>query len=237
MQPPTPLLHLSRVSKVYRMGEVEVVALREVDLEIAAGEFVVVLGPSGSGKTTLLNLVGGIDTPTLGAVTVAGQRLSGMSEDELTLYRRRYVGFIFQFFNLIPTLTALENVELVEELIGDGRGSQRVLEEVGLAERARHFPSELSGGEQQRVAIARALVKNPQVLLADEPTGNLDTETGRQILDLMRRVNREQGRTILIVTHNSAIAQIADRSLHLRSGEVVESRANPAPLDPAQLEW
>jgi len=231
------LLRLEQVSKTYQMGEVEVVALRRVDLEIAAGEFVVVLGPSGSGKTTLLNLIGGIDTPTAGTTTVAGERLSGMTEDELTVYRRRYVGFIFQFYNLIPTLTALENVELVEELVGRGRGSRRVLEEVGLGERAHHFPSELSGGEQQRVAIARALVKDPQVLLADEPTGNLDMETGRQILALMRRINREQGRTVLVVTHNSAIAQIADRTLHLRSGEVVESRANPSPLDPSLLEW
>ena len=231
------LMRLEGVSKVYQMGEVEVVALRQVDLEIGAGEFVVVLGPSGSGKTTLLNLIGGIDSPTHGTVSVAGERLSGMSEEELTRYRRRYVGFIFQFFNLIPTLTALENVELVEELVADGRGSRRVLEEVGLGERADHFPSELSGGEQQRVAIARALVKNPQVLLADEPTGNLDMETGRGILALMRRINREQGRTVLVVSHNSAIAQIADRTLHLRSGEVVETRANPSPLDPQLLEW
>jgi putative ABC transport system ATP-binding protein len=231
------LLRLEGVSKVYQMGEVEVVALKGVDLEIACGEFVVVLGPSGSGKTTLLNLVGGIDSPTSGSVTVAGERLSGMSEDELTQYRRRYVGFVFQFFNLIPTLTAFENVELVEELVDHGRGARRVLEEVGLGARADHFPSELSGGEQQRVAIARALVKNPQVLLADEPTGNLDMETGRQILALMRRINLEQGRTVLIVTHNSAIAQIADRSLHLHSGELVESRPNPSPLDPGLLEW
>jgi putative ABC transport system ATP-binding protein len=231
------LLQLEGVSKVYQMGEVEVTALKHVDLEIAGGEFVVVLGPSGSGKTTLLNLIGGIDSPTSGTVTVAGERLSGMDEDDLTQYRRRYVGFVFQFFNLIPTLTALENVELVEELVDHGRGSRQVLEEVGLGPRADHFPSELSGGEQQRVAIARALVKDPQLLLADEPTGNLDMETGRQILGLMRRINREQGRTVLVVTHNSAIAQIADRSLHLRSGEVVESRANPSPLDPNRLEW
>ncbi|UCH33346.1 MAG: ABC transporter ATP-binding protein [Armatimonadota bacterium] len=232
-----PLLRLEGISKVYQMGEVQVVALKEVDLEIAAGHFVCVLGPSGSGKTTLLNLIGGIDTPTSGAITVAGNTLSGMTEDELTLYRRRSVGFIFQFFNLIPTLTALENVELVEELVDEGRGSREALEEVGLTARADHFPSELSGGEQQRVAIARALVKNPQVLLADEPTGNLDMETGRQILAVMRRLNREQGRTVLVVTHNSAIAQIADRALHLRSGEVVESSENPSPLDPELLEW
>jgi len=237
MQSGQTLLRLAGVSKVYQMGEIEVVALRQVNLEIASGEFVVVLGPSGSGKTTLLNLIGGIDSPTSGSVMVAGERLSGMSEDELTQYRRRYVGFVFQFFNLIPTLTAFENIELVEELVDHGRGARRVLEEVGLGARADHFPSELSGGEQQRVAIARALVKDPEVLLADEPTGNLDMETGRQILALMRHINLEQGRTVLVVTHNSAIAQIADRSLHLRSGEVVESRANPSPLDPALLEW
>jgi len=233
----SPLVRLERVSKVYLMGAVEVPALREVSLSIGEGEFAVLLGPSGSGKTTLLNLVGGLDRPTAGRVFVRGEDISAYDEDRRTAYRRERVGFVFQFFNLIPTLTALENVELVAELVGRKGEAQRCLEQVGLADRANHFPSELSGGEQQRVAIARALVKEPDLLLADEPTGNLDYETALRVLRVMRDINREDGKTVLVVTHNSAIARMADVVIRLRSGEVAETLRNEHPLEPEELRW
>ncbi|MDR7419487.1 MAG: ABC transporter ATP-binding protein [Armatimonadota bacterium] len=232
-----PLVRLERVSKTYRMGEVEVHALRDADLAVQRGEFVVILGPSGSGKTTILNLVGGIDTPSAGRVLVDGADIATFSDAALTRYRRDTVGFVFQFFNLIPTLTARENIELAAELVPRPRNLDEVLEAVGLGERARHYPAELSGGEQQRVAIARALVKNPPVLLCDEPTGELDFETGRRIMVLLRRINRVEGRTVLLVTHNSAIAAVADRVVRLRSGVIVADQPNAAPLDPADLQW
>jgi putative ABC transport system ATP-binding protein len=227
------------VWKTYGEGPTAVHALKGVDLEVSQGEFTVILGPSGSGKTTLLNLIGAIDDATKGKVTVEGADLTDLDTDERIGFRRTSVGFIFQFFNLIPTLTAAENVELVAELTaGDGaERSARVLDQVGLGDRADHFPSQLSGGEQQRVAIARALVKDPPILLCDEPTGELDFETGRMILGLLRRLNRETGQTVLLVTHNAAVGDMADRVFRLRSGEIVEDRRNPDPVDAGVLQW
>jgi len=234
---PPVVVKLEHVSKSYLMGEVTVNALRDVCLEINRGDFVVLLGPSGSGKTTLLNIIGAIDVPTQGRVVVNGEDIGSLDEERRTLFRRRTVGFIFQFFNLIPTLTALENVELVAELAHcQGRALAR-LEQVGLADRANHFPSELSGGEQQRVAIARALVKEPELLLADEPTGNLDYETSLRVLRALRDINQQQGKTVIVVTHNSALAQMADVRIRLRSGEVVDIQRVTSPLPPEELEW
>jgi len=230
-------VHLEDVSRSYRMGAVEVKALAGVTLDITSGEFVVILGPSGSGKTTLLNLVGGIDSPSAGRIRVNGLEIGSLDDRALTAFRRDHVGFVFQFFNLIPTLTATENVEFAAELVRAPRDVAAVLDVVGLGERADHYPSELSGGEQQRVAIARALVKDPPILLCDEPTGELDFETGKHILSAMRAVHRADHKTVLLVTHNTAIGDIADRVVRLRSGEVVEDRRNDSPLDPEELRW
>lgn len=230
-------LQLEDVSRSYQMGLVEVKALTGVTLDITRGEFIVILGPSGSGKTTLLNLVGGIDSPSSGKITVDGIEISALDEKGLTDYRRNHIGFVFQFFNLIPTLTARENVEFAAELVKEPRDPLEVLEVVGLKERADHYPSELSGGEQQRVAIARALAKDPPILLCDEPTGELDFETGKHILGAMRMINELNRKTILLVTHNTAIANIAHRVTRLRSGEVVEDRRNESPIDPQDLRW
>lgn len=232
-------VRLEAVVKTYGVGDVAVHALRGVDLDVGPGEFVVLLGPSGSGKTTLLNVVGGIESPTSGRVVVDDVDLVPLDADAQTAYRRDHVGFVFQFFNLIPTLTARENVGLIAELTGssDGEAVEAVLRQVGLGERMDHFPGALSGGEQQRVAIARALAKDPPLLLCDEPTGALDLETGRTILDLLRRVNRERGCTVLLVTHNSAIAGMADRVVGLRSGSLEEDRHNPTPLAAEALRW
>ena len=232
-------VHLENVSKTYRMGEVEVHALKEVSLEAHRGEFIVVLGPSGSGKTTMLNCIGGIDTPTSGTIIVGGNDISRLNEKELTKFRRDTVGFIFQFFNLIPTLTAQENVEFALDLVPkDKRGSAlEVLEQVGLGERAGHFPSQLSGGEQQRVAVARALSKRPPVVLCDEPTGELDYDTGKMILRLMRDIARQERCNFLVVTHNSAIAQMADTVVELHSGEISVVTRNEHPEDPENLVW
>ena len=232
-------IKLTEVWKTFGEGRTAVHALRDVDLDGPQGEFSVILGPSGSGKTTLLNLVGAIDDATSGSIQVAGVDLAALSVDEQVRYRRENVGFVFQFFNLIPTLTAAENVELVADLTSNN-GADRansVLEQVGLADRMHHFPAELSGGEQQRVAIARALVKQPPILLCDEPTGELDFETGRMILDLLRRVSRESNQTVLLVTHNAAIGAMADRVLRLRSGEIVEDTRNADPIDASALTW
>ena len=232
-------IKLTEVWKTFGEGRTAVHALRDVDLDGPQGEFSVILGPSGSGKTTLLNLVGAIDDATSGSIQVAGVDLAALSVDEQVRYRRENVGFVFQFFNLIPTLTAAENVELVADLTSNN-GADRansVLEQVGLADRMHHFPAELSGGEQQRVAIARALVKQPPILLCDEPTGELDFETGRMILDLLRRVSRESNQTVLLVTHNAAIGAMADRVLRLRSGEIVGDTRNADPIDASALTW
>lgn len=230
---------LAGVDKVYGEGETAVHALQHVDVTLSPGELVVVLGPSGSGKTTLLNVIGGIEPPTAGEVTLGGRRIDGLGSEELTEIRRSAVGFVFQFFNLIPTLTARENVSLLAELTGhDGDGRvDEVLAAVGLADRADHFPGQLSGGQQQRVAIARALVKGPPLLLCDEPTGALDLDTGRSVLELLQRRSREAGETVMIVTHNSAIARMADRVVTMRSGRLVEDLRNPAPVDASDVEW
>ena len=230
---------LEKVSKTYQMGEVEVRALKEVDLTVTKGEFLVALGPSGSGKTTMLNCIGGIDSATSGKIVVGGHDISKLNEKDLTKFRRDTVGFIFQFFNLIPTLTARENVEFALDLVPKGkRGSAiDVLEQVGLGDRANHFPSQLSGGEQQRVAIARALAKRPPVVLCDEPTGELDYDTGIMILRLMRDVSRQEKCNFLMVTHNSAIAKIADKVVHLHSGEISKIEVNENPEDPENLVW
>jgi putative ABC transport system ATP-binding protein len=231
------LARLEAVSKVYRTGSIDLRALDNVTLEVYRGEFIVVLGPSGSGKTTLLNLLGGIDVPTQGQILVDGQDISQLADGRLAQYRRRSVGFIFQFFNLIPTLTALENVELAADLVKDSRDPREVLDEVGLRDRMQHFPSELSGGEQQRVAIARALVTDPPLVLCDEPTGNLDEDTGKRVLGVMRRLGRQRRKSFVLVTHNSVISSMADRVVRLRDGHVASITANEAPADPEELHW
>jgi putative ABC transport system ATP-binding protein len=235
----TALTVMSGVNRVYGSGENAVHALRGIDLQLARGELVVVLGPSGSGKTTLLNILGGIERPTAGKVVVGGHDLAAASHRELTAVRRDLIGFVFQFFNLIATLTARENVSVLAELTGHTRDGRvdAVLAEVGLTERADHFPAQLSGGQQQRVAIARALVKSPELLLCDEPTGALDLETGRTVLALLQQVARDQGRTVVVVTHNRAIAEMADRVLHMRSGRITEDVRVASPLPAAEVEW
>jgi putative ABC transport system ATP-binding protein len=231
------VLRLERVSKVYRTGDVEVAALRDVDLEISKGEFIVILGPSGCGKSTLMNVIGGLDSPTSGRIFLEDQDLAHFDEEELTLYRRHRVGFIFQFFNLVATLTARENVQLAAQISPNPRQVDEVLSEVGLSDRADHFPSALSGGEQQRVAIARALVKNAPLLLCDEPTGELDFETGRRVLSLLHATTHVHRQTVMMVTHNTPVAAIADRVIRLRSGRVISDERNERPVDPMELEW
>ena len=225
------------LTKVYLMGEVEVRALEATDLELRAGELVVILGPSGSGKSTLLNILGGLDVPTDGEVTFRDHRLSGAGEGELTRFRREHVGFVFQFFNLLPSLTALENVRLVTEIADHPLDPAEALRLVGLGERLHHFPAQLSGGEQQRVAIARAIAKRPDVLLCDEPTGSLDYETGKRILEVIDEVNRATHTLTVLVTHNAAIASLADRVLRMRSGRIVAEEKNEKRASPADIEW
>ncbi len=227
------------LKKTYGVGETEVNALQDVSVEIDRGNFVVLLGPSGSGKTTTLNLIGAIEIPTAGKLNVDGVDVESLDADGRTDYRRDSVGFIFQFFNLVPTLTALENIQLLAELTGkdSAKRSEDVLSEVGLADRKDHFPGQLSGGEQQRVAIARALVKDPAVLLCDEPTGSLDIETGREVLGMLHKATRERNRTILLVTHNSAIAKMADRVIRLRDGTIVGDEKVEQPIPAEQLDW
>jgi len=232
-----PLYTVRALSKSYEMGQVTVHALREVDLDIGEGELLVLLGPSGSGKSTLLNILGGMDSPTSGTVRLRETEIAEFTERELTAYRRDHVGFIFQFFNLIPTLTARENIELAAEVGRDPMPTDEALEMVGLLERADHFPAQLSGGEQQRVAIARAVVKRPEVVLGDEPTGALDYETGKLVLDVLRDVHRRSGKTVIVVTHNAAIADMADRVIRLRSGRIAEIKVNPSPVAPKDLVW
>ena len=234
---PPPLLHLDGVDKTYVMGEVMVEVLRKVSIEIETAEILAIVGPSGSGKSTLLNLIGGLDKPTAGAVWYRDQDLSRLSSRELTLYRRDTVGFVFQFYNLVPNLTARENVLVSTEISRHPLDVDESLELVGLSDRADHFPSQMSGGEQQRVAIARALAKNPELLLCDEPTGALDFETGKRVLRLLVEVRQKLNKTILIITHNSAIAQVADRVIRLRSGEIVETTENVQPVAPEEIVW
>ena len=231
------VLEAVALTKVYRMGEVEVHALRGVDLALDEREFVVLLGPSGSGKSTLLNILGGLDVPTSGRVFYRGRELTRASESELTRYRRNHVGFVFQFYNLIPSLTARENVALVTEISRDPFAPEDVLELVGLGDRLDHFPAQLSGGEQQRVAIARAVAKRPDVLLCDEPTGALDVETGRLVLEAIDRVNRELGTATAIITHNVPVAAIADRVLVLGDGRIVREESHETKLPVEALRW
>lgn len=231
------ILEARGLCRVFGTGVAAVAALQDVDLAIPRGELVVLLGPSGCGKSTLLNLVGGLDTPTAGSLACDGVELSTANERERTRYRRDRIGFVFQFFNLVPTLTARENVALAASLSGTPRSVDDVLEAVGLGGRARHFPGELSGGEQQRVALARALVKNPPILLCDEPTGELDFETGRTVLSLLHRIHHEQGQTVLLVTHNAAIGRMADRVVRLRNGRIVADERVLDPVPPEALEW
>jgi putative ABC transport system ATP-binding protein len=219
------------------MGEVQVRALVEADLSLVRGEFVVILGPSGSGKTTLLNVIGGTDRPTAGHVWYGDRDLANLTDAKLTDYRRSTVGFIFQFYNLIGTLTAYENVQVAAELVDDALPCDEALRLVGLSDRSNHFPSQLSGGEQQRVAIARALVKRPQLLLADEPTGALDLQTARSVLGVLQKLNREQHLTIVLITHNPALATIAGRVVRMVSGRIVESYPNDHPVDADEVTW
>ncbi|MBI4997996.1 MAG: ABC transporter ATP-binding protein [Rhodocyclales bacterium] len=225
------------LTKIYRMGEVAVPALRGIDLELYAGELVVLLGPSGSGKSTLLNILGGLDTPSSGEVFYLDHNLTAASERELTSFRRDHVGFVFQFYNLIPSLTARENVAVVTEISQAPMRPEEALALVNLGERLDHFPAQLSGGEQQRVAIARAIAKNPAVLLCDEPTGALDSQTGVVVLEALERVNRELGTLTVLITHNVGIAAMADRVVRLSDGQVVECRANPAKRSAHELSW
>ena len=225
------------VSKIYRMGEVAVHALRSVELDLFYGEFVVFLGPSGSGKSTLLNILGGLDVPTSGDVRFLDHVLTGADDRGLTRFRREHVGFVFQFYNLIPSLTALENVALVTEISERPMAAEEALRLVGLEDRMNHFPSQMSGGEQQRVAIARAVAKRPDVLLCDEPTGALDFPTAKLVLDVLKRINEELHTTVAVITHNSAIAAMADRVIRLRSGEIVEITRNAIKANPDQLVW
>ena len=235
--PGEPILRLRSLGKTYGSGDTAVHALRDVDLDVRPGEFIVLLGASGSGKSTLLNILGGLDRPSHGQVSFMGQRLDEASDDELTRYRREHVGFVFQFYNLIPSLTARENVALVTELSSDPMAPEEALAMVGLAERMNHFAAQLSGGEQQRVAIARAIAKRPAVLLCDEPTGALDCATGVRVLQAIEYVNASLGTTTVVITHNAPIAQMAHRVLRLADGRIVEDRANDRRVPAEALNW
>jgi putative ABC transport system ATP-binding protein len=232
-----PVLGVRALCKTYGAGETAVRALRDVDLEIAQGEFVVLLGASGSGKSTLLNILGGLDRPTTGEVRFLDHRLTDASDDELTRYRREHVGFVFQFYNLIPSLTVRENVALVTDIAADPMPVDEALSLVALTPRRDHFPAQLSGGEQQRVAIARAIVKRPQLLLCDEPTGALDYATGKLVLEVIARINRELGTTAVVITHNAAIAGMADRVIRLADGSIASIEVPVRRLTPAELSW
>lgn len=231
------LYELKNVTKDYRMGEIPVKALKETNFSVSEGELVVVLGPSGSGKSTLLNIMGGMDAPTSGTILFKGTDISTCNDRQLTLFRRNRIGFVFQFYNLMPNLTARENVELATEISENPLDVGDVLRRVDLGDRASHFPVQMSGGEQQRVAIARAVAKNPDVLLCDEPTGALDYSTGVKVLALLREINRQMGKTVIIITHNQPIAAMADRVVRMRSGEVVEIQENGNPEVPEDIVW
>ncbi|MCI6228990.1 MAG: ABC transporter ATP-binding protein [Firmicutes bacterium] len=225
------------VGKTYHMGEVEIHALHDTSFEVEKGELVVIVGPSGAGKTTLLNILGGMDTLTTGRVMLDGREISALSKNELTEYRRHDVGFVFQFYNLIGNLTALENVELANQICKNPLDADEILKEVGLEERKKNFPSQLSGGEQQRVAIARALAKNPKLLLCDEPTGALDYQTGKAILQLLQDTGRRTGMTIIIITHNGALTAMADRVIRVKNGTVASVTKNEHPQNISEIEW
>ncbi len=231
------LISVRNASRIYRMGEVNVHALRDASLDVRVGEFLVIVGPSGSGKSTLLNLIGGMDRPTSGEVCFNGRDLGRCSDRELTEYRRAEVGFVFQFYNLVPMLTALENVQVATEISDEPMNPLEALTLVELSGRAEHFPGQLSGGEQQRVALARALAGNPKLLLCDEPTGALDLSTSRQMLELLRRLNHELRKTIVLITHNGAIARIADRVAYIRDGGLHDIQVNERPLAVTEITW
>ncbi len=231
------ILRVENLCKSYRMGEVLVEALTDASFVVGEGEFVVVLGPSGSGKSTLLNIIGGMDSPTSGKVFFGEEEITAFDEKKLTEYRRSRVGFVFQYYNVMASLTAEENVELAMEIVEHPLPVDEVIKAVGLWERKDHFPSQLSGGEQQRVSIARAIAKNPQLLLCDEPTGALDYKTGISIMALLRRLNREMGKTLIVITHNADIAQMADRVIRMRSGEIIEDVMNQKPLMAEEIKW
>lgn len=231
------VFHVHSVSKIYRTGEVSVIALQSIQLDLNAGEFVVILGPSGSGKSTLLNILGGLDTPTSGDVRFRDHWLSEADDAGLTRFRREHVGFVFQFYNLIPSLTALENVALVTEIAERPMDPAEALRMVGLTERQNHFPAQLSGGEQQRVAIARAVAKNPDILLCDEPTGALDFPTAKLVLDVLARINSDLQTLVAVITHNTAIGAMADRIIRLRSGEITEIVRNERRARPEEIVW
>ena len=230
-------VELRNVKKIYHMGEVDIEAAAGIDFQIGKGEFAVIVGPSGAGKTTVLNILGGMDTASEGEVLVDGQDIAGYSRKKLTAYRRDDIGFVFQFYNLIPNLTALENVELALQICKDPMDAAEVLREVGLGDRMDNFPAQLSGGEQQRVSIARALAKNPKLLLCDEPTGALDYNTGKAILKLLQDTCREKGMTVVLITHNSAIAPMADRVIKVKNGRVSDMSVNEHPVSVETIEW
>ena len=228
---------LDKVSKIYKMGEVEIRAVDNISFEISKGEFVVVVGPSGAGKTTVLNILGGMDTATEGDVYVDGSNIAEYNSHQLTAYRRDDIGFVFQFYNLVPNLTALENVELAMQICKNPLDAKKVLCEVGLEDRMGNFPAQLSGGEQQRVSIARALAKNPKLLLCDEPTGALDYQTGKAIVKLLLDMCREKGMTVIVITHNSALTPMADRVIHIKNGTVSAMELNTDPTPVEEIEW
>ena len=228
---------LENITKIYHMGEVEIRAVDGIDFSIQKGEFVVIVGPSGAGKTTVLNILGGMDTASGGRITVDGQDITKYSERQLTGYRRDDIGFVFQFYNLIPNLTALENVEMALQICRNPLDARAVLKEVGLEERMDNFPAQLSWGEQQRVSIARALAKNPKLLLCDEPTGALDYNTGKAILKLLQEMCREKGMTVIVITHNSALAPMADRLIKIKNGKVSSMKVNENPISIDEIEW
>ena len=228
---------LQDITKIYKMGEVEIRAADHISFSIEKGEFVVIVGPSGAGKTTVLNILGGMDTATSGKLLVDGQDVTAYNARRLTGYRREDIGFVFQFYNLVPNLTALENVELALQICRDPLDAREVLNEVGLGDRLDNFPAQLSGGEQQRVSIARALAKNPKLLLCDEPTGALDYNTGKAILKLLQNMCRERGMTVIVITHNQAIAPMADRLIHIKNGQVSQMKMNEHPVSIDEIEW
>jgi putative ABC transport system ATP-binding protein len=234
---PEAVFRIRNLTKIYDMGEVQVQALRGVNMDLYAGELVVLLGPSGSGKSTLLNILGGLDVPTEGQVAYHGENLTGATDRELTEYRRSHVGFVFQFYNLIPSLTARENVAIVTEIARNPMEPEEALAVVNLSDRLDHFPSQLSGGQQQRVAIARAIAKRPEVLLCDEPTGSLDSATGVVVLEALERVNRELGTITVVVTHNAVIGDMADRVIHLSDGHIAEIYQNRVKKSPGEMHW
>ena len=228
---------LQDITKIYKMGEIKIRAADNISFSIDKGEFVVIVGPSGAGKTTVLNILGGMDTATSGTLLVDGDEITAYNPRRLTEYRREDIGFVFQFYNLVPNLTALENVELALQICRDPLDAKKVMEEVGLGDRLNNFPAQLSGGEQQRVSIARALAKNPKLLLCDEPTGALDYNTGKAILKLLQNMCRERGMTVIVITHNQAIAPMADRLIHIKNGQISQMELNEHPVSIDDIEW